>query len=564
MAQDLLLEIGVEKLSASLLSSALHALPRVLEGELHALRLGYDRVWAGVAPHRLAVRAAGVTEMQADIDAEIVGPPLRIAFDPDGNPTTSARNFADKCGVSVVDLYRVERAGRDYVAARKRAAGVPSVDLLPALLGRVCAELFSAGRVGDGETLGQARWLLALFGAEVVRVEFGGKVASNLTFTTATAEPLSIAHARDYEAELERVGTVIDVAKRERQLNLELRAAAEEQKATLVNDEALVFENTLLVENPGVCIEQFDARYLVLPERIVLEVARDPQRCFAVRAREGTLLPLCLAVVNKGREARDEGQLRARLASAEALYTQDLSKPLDEWRSELDALSYHERLGSLGAKVIRLEALAPLVAHELGLSQEIVTQVKLAAGLCKSDSNTSIVRAFPQLRGEMGRIYARASGASVAVADAIAEHYWPKINTGPVAPSTVGAVLAVADRLDILVGGCAVNLVPAATSDPLAMRAAAIGLLRTLITKHWDVSLGALVALAHGCYSGLKLDLDLPAVTHKLGGFLRHRLRGLLLARYSEEAVDARLAVDATRPYVVARQLADSSERELE
>jgi glycyl-tRNA synthetase beta chain len=312
-----------------------------------------------------------------------------------------------------------------------------------------------------------------------------------------------------------------------------------------------------LVEDPQVVAGGFEERFLALPERVILDVARDHQRYFGVRRADGSLMPCYLAVVNTAQKPANirrgnDRVMRARLSDAKFFYEEDLKKPLGSRGVALDQVMFQKRLGSVGDKVKRISALAVAVGEQLGLKAAEQEVVRQGAALCKCDLVTLMVGEFPELQGEMGRAYALAQGIEPAVADAIREHYRPKGGGDPVAEGTPGALLALADRLDTLVGCCAINIMPTGSADPLALRRAAIGVLRTLITHRWPIAVDDLVKIAHAGLAGIKLDLDGAEVQHKLSGFLRHRLRGLLADSFPQDVVDACLDADARIPHDVA------------
>lgn len=575
MAQDLLLEIGVEELPASFVTSGVRELPGLLGKELRDLRLEHSEILAGGTPRRLMVVAKAVAERQADLDAEVIGPPARIAFDKDGNPTRAAESFAQKSGVALEALYTVEQRKGSYVAARQAAKGELAAKLLPDALARVCSGIAfrKSMRWSDGSTtFGRpVRWLCALFGDSIVTFEFAGLSSSNVTYghRFLAPQPIAIAHPGDYVSQLREAHVVVGVREREQLMLERLKQAAAELSGALIDDPFLVGENASLVEDPRVVAGSFEERFLALPERVILDVARDHQRYFGVRREDGSLMPAYLAVVNTAvvpenvRRGNDR-VMRARLADAKFFYDEDLKRPLAGRRGELDAVMFQKRLGSIGDKVRRLERLSRLLSEKLRLPADQAGAAVEAAGLCKCDLVTLMVGEFPELQGEMGRAYALAQGTDASVADAIAEHYAPKGASDPTAPSVAGAVVALADRLDTLVGCCAINIMPSGSADPLGLRRAAIGVLRTLIDQQWSLELEDLVRAAHAGFSPEGLDLQADESVLKLNGFLRHRLRGVLSDSHPQDAVDACLDADASRPYDVSLRVAAVAELDAE
>ncbi len=567
MAQDLLLEIGVEELPASFVNSAVDSLPRLIEAQLEQLRLGRGDIIAMGTPRRLAVLAMGLAEKQPDLDQEVVGPPARIAFDADGKPTKAAQSFAAKSGVELSALYKVEQAKGEYVAARQQAEGKLATELLPAALSEVCAKIAfkKSMRWSDGETaFGRpVRWLLALFGDSILNFEFAGLTSSNVTYGHRFRAPqaIQIGHPRDYKSALENAHVLVDIAQRESIMNERLAKAAAALNGELIEDAFLVKENASLVEDPEVVAGGFEETFLQLPERVILDVARDHQRYFGVRQKDGKLMPAYLAVVNTARVPENvrrgnDRVMRARLADAKFFYDEDLKKSLADRRQALDAVMFQKRLGSVGAKVTRIQKLCGVIGQLLKLDGAVVGRAEQAATLCKCDLVTLMVGEFPELQGDMGRSYALAQGVDAAVADAIAEHYQPKGASDPTAPSDEGAIVGLADRLDTLAGCFAIGIVPTGSADPLALRRAAIGVLRTLVDKQWALGLQELLRAAYSGLSGIELDASEDETASKLAEFLRQRLRGVLTETYPQDAVDACLEADPDRPYDVALRVA--------
>lgn len=560
MAQDLLLEIGVEELPASFVNEAVKALPKLLSDRLGALRLGHGAVSAGGTPRRLVVTVAELADKQPDLDEEVTGPPARVAFDKDGKPTKAAESFASKNNVELAALYTVEQAKGSYVAAKRVEDGRPALELMPQVLFEVCGAISfrKSMRWSDGDTaFGRpVRWLLALLGSQVVPFSFAGLAASNKTYGHRFLAPqeLTITHPSEYYAKLRGARVLVDIPEREKTMNDRLARIAVETGGELIEDAFLVSENASLVEDPQVVAGSFDESFLSLPERVILDVAKDHQRYFGVRGKDGRLLPRYLAVVNTA-EVMDNVRrgndrvMRARLSDAKFFYDEDSKKSLAGRRAELDGVMFQKRLGSVGDKVRRLVTLTDKIATRLGFSVEDRAKAAQVAELCKCDLVTLMVFEFPELQGEMGKAYALRQGVAADVANAIAEHYAPRGASDPTAASDIAAVVALADRLDTLVACCAINVMPTGSADPLALRRASIGILRTLVAKGWRLSV---VDLARDAFAGLasiQLDLTEDDTVHKLGGFLRHRLRGILAENIPQDAVDACLDARSDVPY---------------
>ena len=560
MSHDLLLEIGVEELPASFVTQAVEALPGLVEARLRELRLSHGSVRALGTPRRLTVIVQGVAESQPDLDEEVLGPPARVAFDADGKPTKAAHSFASKIGVALEALTRKATDKGEYVAGRRVERGAPALTLLPALLTEVCGKIpfRKSMRWSDGDTaFGRpVRWLIGLFGEQELSFEFANVRSGRVSYGHRFLAPAAIAIAEpdSYIAALRAGHVLVDPAERKSTMVARLAEAAQSIDGALIEDAFLVEENSSLVEEPQVVVGNFEQKFLALPERVILDVAKGHQRYFGVRDKNGGLLPKYLAVVGTAlkpdiiRQGNDR-VMRARLADAKFFYDEDLKLPLAKRRVELDGILFHKRLGSVGDKVRRMEALVPVLGEKLGLSAPVIAVAREGAALAKCDLVSLMVRELPELQGEMGAAYGLAQGLNPAVAAVIADHYLPRGAEDSTATDDAAALVALVDRLDTLVGCFAIGLLPTGAADPLALRRAAIGLLRTLLNKQWRMGLVDAIHASYATYVGVKLDLGANATSDKLGGFLRQRLRGVL----SEpgDVIDACVAASADDPYDV-------------
>lgn len=565
MASDLLLEIGVEELPASFVQSAVDALPGLVVARLKELRLAHGDVRASGTPRRVAVYASGVADHQPDLEEEVLGPPSRVAFDAEKKPTRAAEAFAAKSGVALDALFVKETPKGDYVAARRLEKGAPTVDLLPKALERAISEIpfRKSMRWSDGDTaFGRpVRWLVALYGERALPVRFAGCAAGRSTegHRFLGGGRFDVPSAREYTALLRSHHVLVEIEERKQKMLERLHAAAKELGGELIVDAFLVEENTSLVEEPHVVAGSFDAAFLALPERVILDVAKGHQRYFGVRGRDGKLLPRYLAVVNTAEKPENvrrgnDRVMRARLSDAKFFHDEDLKAPLAGRRAALDGIVFHKRLGTVGDKVRRLERLVGEVGALVGLPEATVATALAGAALAKNDLVTLMVGELPELQGEMGRAYALAQGVAGPVADTIAEHYLPRGADDACAASDAGALVAIADRLDTLTGACAINAMPTGSADPLALRRAAIGILKTLLDRSWDLPVPAAVEKAYAGFEGGKLDLDGAVTADRLASFLSQRLRGVLGAELASDVVDACIAAGNDRPLDVARR----------
>ncbi len=563
MPSTLLLEIGTEELPSSFVDAALEALPGLTTAKLAALRLEHGPVRALGTARRLAVIVDALADKQRDVDEEAMGPPEGAAYR-DGKPTKAAEAFAAKLGVTPDELRIVDvaasgkqKAGR-YVVGRRRENGREARELLAAALQELCGEIpfRKSMRWGAGEaTIGRpVQWLVALLGADVVAMSFAGIAAGRTSrghrFLSPGAIPLS--HADAYVDALRERRVVVDREERALTMMKRVDEAAGRLGGTHDAEPTLVDENASLVEEPHVIVGSFDPMFLDLPPAVIRAVARGHQKYFCVARPDhpDELLPNYLAVVNTANDPAqiakgNDRVMRARLADAKFFFEEDRRARIDERVEKLSGIVFHHRLGTVRDKVARLERLAGLVASALQVDPNDVGR---AAHLCKFDLVSLMVGEFPELQGYMGGVYTRLAGEHEVVAKAVRDHYRPVGADGPVADDDVSACVALADRLDTLVGCFAVGLSPTGTADPFALRRNCIALLRTLLDRsrvhpgYAALPLGAMFGWAYAGYEGRKLDLAEDQAIDTLRAFATERLRGLIGAASSGAVADAVLA----------------------
>jgi glycyl-tRNA synthetase beta chain len=389
-------------------------------------------------------------------------------------------------------------------------------------------------------------WLVALHGEQAVPFEFAGIESGRQTrgHRFLAPEPVELPAADQYTELLREVHVVVDGEQRRRIMADALHRAAEHVGGALVEDEFLMQECVSLVEEPHVVPGSFDEAFLALPESVVVSVMRDHQRYFAVRDPErGQLLPRYLNVVNTAQDpdtiARGNDRvLRARLADAQFFVDEDRKRGLEAYAGELDRVVFQAKLGSLGDKVRRIAQLATRMAGPVGAEP---ARVERAAHLCKADLVSHIVGEFPELEGEMGRWYALHEGVDQSVADAIRDHHLPAGAGDPVPSDVHGAVLAVADRVDTLIGCFGVGLIPSGSADPFALRRAALGVLRIALEGPTDIELAPFLSEAMRIYE--QQDQALAEGTRaKVDEFFRGRLKAYYADAFPSDLVDACLA----------------------
>ncbi len=505
---DLLVEIGTEELPAADLSEALAQLQTLAPELFESLRLDHQGIAVMGTPRRLVIHARQVAPRQRDEETWVKGPPASRAFDASGQPTQAAIGFARGKGVPVEALQVREVDGGQYVMALVRQAGRPAIEVLAEVLPELIAELKfgKAMRWNDsGVSFSRPlRWIVALIGGHVIRFDYAGVSSGAVTrgIRPLRSPEIALPDVETYFRAMAEQGIILDVAQRREVIRQQAAALAAEVGGTIPDDPDLLDEVTNLVERPTALRGSFEAKYLALPREVLVSVMRKHQRYFPVEDAQGRLLPYFIAVRNGDSEHLDlvikgnEHVIRARFADADYFYHADIQKRLDDYLPRLGTLTFQERLGSMLDKTRRLEALVPGLGALLGLDDVALNIARRAATLAKADLATQMVVEMTSLQGIMGRTYALHQGEPPAVADAIFEHWLPRGAGDSLPQSPAGVLLALADRLDSLVGLFAAGLAPTATADPFALRRAALGVVQIVLDRGLDLDLRQAVAQA--------------------------------------------------------------------
>jgi glycyl-tRNA synthetase beta chain len=567
MSRDLLLEIGVEEVPSAPLYDAVTQLKARAASAFDAARLSYGEIHAYGAPRRLALFVSGVAERQADLSLTVKGPSVKAAFDAEGNPTKAAEGFARSRGVAVSDLARDTIDGGEYVVAHVEEAGRAAEEVLPDLLGTLIGDLDWAKsmRWGSGATrfIRPVRWLVALYGSVVVPVRFAGITAGRTTlghpFLAGTAD---IAYAGAYLGTLRSVMCMADAEERAEAIRAAIDAAAAALDARAVVPEKTFAEVVNLVEWPTVGVGRFDDEFLAVPREIVEEAMESHQRYFPLEDADSALLPRFI-VVHNGDPARTdaivaghERVIRARLADAAFFYTEDLARPLEAYVHDLETIVFHEKLGSLGDKVARVEALTTTLAADADAPADEAAYAVRAAHLAKADLVTHAVIEFTSLQGVMGMRYALAAGEAPEVAEAIVDHYRPRFAGDDLPRSLAGKLVSISDKLDTIVGIFAIGQGPTGSADPYALRRSAIGILTMIVDGGVRLDIDRAIAAALAGYEGVVPGLDPNAAGAIVKAFFDGRLAVMLKDRgFAHDEIDAVMAVASADPADTLRRI---------
>lgn len=512
---DFLLEIGVEEMPARFVDASIRQLASDMEKWLQEMRIDYLQLKKYATPRRLAVLVEGMADRQGDRVEEMKGPAKKIAQNEQGQWTKAALGFAKSQGVSAEDLYVKTFKGQAYVYAKKHEAGAKTADLLPRVKEVITSLSFPKKmRWGahDFAFIRPIRWLVALYGSEVIPFELAGVISGNETEGHRfLGRKITLEKAQDYVSALQSEHVIPDIQERQNMILTQLEKLQSKMNWRIEHDPELVDEITHLVEYPTAISGSFDDQFLTVPHDVLITSMREHQRYFPVRNEDGRLLPFFVTIRN-GREDEEgivsrgnEKVLRARLADARFFYTEDQKLTIDSALSRLEHVVFHEELGSMADKVRRIRQLTKKLAETLGMDGATMRQADRAAEICKFDLVTQMVDEFPELQGKMGAEYARLAGEDEEVASAVYEHYLPRSADDDLPPSDIGGLISIADKMDTLVSSFSIGLVPTGSQDPYALRRQAAGIILIILTNNWPLNLKMLTELTLNIFSQQQL-----------------------------------------------------------
>jgi glycyl-tRNA synthetase beta chain len=532
--QDLLIEIGLEEVPAHYVTDAMNQFTEKVTKWLVDKKLSYETVKSYSTPRRLAVLVKDVADKQPDIEEEAKGPAKKIALDENGNWSKAAIGFTKGQGASVDDIYFKEINGIEYVHVQKFTKGQETKLLLADISQIITGLTFPKNmRWGSQEMryIRPIKWIVALFGKDVIPFEIAGVTTNSYSYGHRfLGNKVEIVAPSLYEATLLEQFVLVDPVKRKEAISNQLSELENAQSWVIPVDEELLEEVNNLVEYPTALFGKFETEYLSLPDEVLVTTMKEHQRYFPVRNQQGELQPFFVTVRNGDHNhlenvARgNEKVLRARLSDANFFYKEDQKLKIEDAVQKLDKIVFHEELGTLGNKVKRVVELSSQLADKLNVSNEEKQDIKRAASICKFDLVTHMVYEFPELQGKIGEKYARLSGEKEAISVAINEHYMPRHAEDAAPESTVGAVVALADKLDTIVGFFAIGKIPTGSQDPYALRRQASGIVQILLTKKWKLELPELFQMALDLFG----DKAVATAAQELLSFFRLRLKYLL------------------------------------
>lgn len=543
MANSYLLEVGVEEMPAHVVTPSIKQLHQRVADYLKEERISFDEIQEFATPRRLALLIRGLADKQPDVDETVKGPAKKIAQDSDGNWTKAAIGFTRGQGATVDDIEFREVKGEEYVFVEKHIAGKPVAEVLTGLPKVITAMNFPTlmkWGYNNLQFIRPIRWLVSLLNDQVVPFSILDVVAGRTTRGHRfLGHDIELATAEDYEAELEKEFVIVDPLRRKKVISDQIDAIVEEHDWVIDKDPDLLEEVTNLVEWPTAFAGSFDKKYLVLPDEVLITSMKDNQRFFYLRDHQGKLLPNFIAVRNGNKEYLEniikgnERVLVPRLEDAKFFYEEDQKLTIDQYVDRLKKVSFHDKISSMYDKMQRVAVIAQLLGKRLNLSAAELADLDRAAHIYKFDLTTQMVGEFAELQGVMGEIYAKLFGEKDDVAAAIREHYMPISAEGDLPATKLGAILAIADKLDSILSFFAVDMIPSGSNDPYALRRQAFGIVRIINDRGWHLSLLGIqpVLIKAFADSDVAIDFDLTKNAPAVRTFFLDRLKQFFSGR---------------------------------
>lgn len=561
MAKELILEIGCEEIPAGFLDYAVQDLAGLAKKALEDSSLSFENIEAFGTPRRLALRVQGLSEKQEDRVEEAYGPPVKIAYDDQGNPTKPALGFAKAQEVSIAELTTVKRDRGEFLALKKKIKGHKTDKILKEILPELILSIpfRKSMKWGDGDAtfVRPLRWILSVYGGKTISFNIEKLKSSNKSYGHRFMHPkgFKVTNWDEYEKGLEEGYVLLDQNKRRGTINSETSELADKIGGFIPDDPDLLETVSNLVEIPVVLKGDFENEFLNLPKEVLISVMKNHQKYFPVfsKSKNDELLPhfifVCgtpvkdTDVVSKG----NERVIRARFTDARFFYDEDKSAPLWDKLEDLKGMTYLSDVGSYYDKTERLKTLANELGNKLGFENN-TRHIVRAASLSKADLATKMVFEFPELQGIMGKYYAEISGETDEVAKAIEEHYMPTGRDGALPESDYGSVLSIVDKIDNISSCFISGLIPTGTSDPYALRRQAIGIINIVLDKNMHISLRdsfriglqVIIDQTNDKYSGA-----LNETLENIMSFMTERFRGIMTSEgFPQDVVEAVVSVE--------------------
>ncbi|MBU5365025.1 glycine--tRNA ligase subunit beta [Enterococcus devriesei] len=495
MAKNLLLEIGLEEMPAHVVWPSIKQLEEKVSKFLTENSLTFESIETFSTPRRLAIRVTNIPDRQEDVQEEVKGPAKKIAQDAEGNWSKAAEGFVRGQGLTTDVITFRELNGVEYVYVTKYIHGKESKEVLTGLLDVVKGLNFST-MMHWGDTMFEyirpIHWIVALLDDEVIPFELldvqTGRTTEGHRFL---GDQVELSEPSEYEEKLEEQFVIADAHKRQQMIVSQIEEIAEKNNWVIDLDADLLEEVTNLVEYPTAFVGEFEERFLSVPEEVLVTSMKEHQRYFEVRNQAGMLLPHFISVRNGNSVKLDnvikgnQKVLAARLEDGEFFFEEDKKLSIEECVEKLKNVTFHEKIGSMYEKMQRVGVIAKVIGERVGLDQAELIDLQRASEIYKFDLVTNMVGEFPELQGIMGEKYALLKGERPAVATAVREHYLPISAEGELPQTAIGAVLAIADKIDSVLGFFAVGMIPSGSNDPYALRRQTYGIVRIVEAQGW-------------------------------------------------------------------------------
>lgn len=555
-AQDFLVEIGTGELPPKALRALSEAFTAGIKAGLGSAGLQFEDVASFATPRRLAVRVSSLHERQEDKSSERFGPAVAAAFDKDGNPSAAATGFARSCGVPLEELEQVEKDGAIKLVYRSVSKGSDTRLLLADIVSRSLAALPIPKKMRWGssreEFVRPVHWVVMIYGSEIIPATILGIKSGNQSrgHRFMHNQSITIKNAESYEALLAAAHVVVDYEQRKDIVRKLVIAEGEKLNARVVIEEDLLEEVTSLVEWPVALTGRFDEHFLAVPREALVSSMKSHQKCFYVLDKNDQLVPNFITVSNIISQdpaqvvAGNERVIRPRLADAKFFFDTDRKHTLASRQQQLKTIVFQQELGTVFEKSARVAHLSGFIAEALSANK---AWCERAAELSKCDLVTNMVSEFAELQGIVGYYYALNDNEPAEVAAALNEQYMPRFSGDNLPATLTGAVVAIADKLDTIVGLFAIGQPPTGSKDPFALRRAALGILRIVVEKKLDLDLLATIRFACGNFPNLTVKED---VSSQVFEFMLDRFKAWYQAEgISAEVFQSVFALKPTKPF---------------
>jgi glycyl-tRNA synthetase beta chain len=505
--KNALLEIGTEEIPARFMPPVLAQISSAAEKALAAAGIPHGGIETWGTPRRIVLYITGIAPRSSDRTDEAIGPPPKAAKDAQGAWTPAATGFAKAQGISVDKLVlKSTPKGERYVAlhdVKGQKTEVVLKDLFPQLLKDLSFPKSMIWQSPDFRFARPVRWIVSLYNGNVVRFKLNGLTSDRTTIGLLSlgGQKISISKPEKYKSLLQGRCILVDPEERRKNIRAQLESISKKLKATVIATDEHLDEVVFLTEFPSSIVGHFPEAYLRLPREVLVLVLKKHQKFFPIENSRGQLTNAFVGVRNGPSESQDdvrdgyERVINARFSDAKFFFEKDSQTRLDSLVDKLSGVGFHEKLGSMKDKTDRIGRLTQTLADKAGLSSETRTAASRAALLAKTDLVTQIVGELPELQGIAGRFYAEQQ-ESKQIAVAIEQHYWPLTSEGTLPETDEAAVVAVADKIDTLAANFSVGLIPSGSADPYGLRRAAVGVIRILNDRRWNISVSELIDLA--------------------------------------------------------------------